>query len=53
MATKVTQAWDAVELELEQGSGTHSSSAATVYYIVTGTDVDTEACTAADNAAPE
>lgn len=53
MAITVTQAWDAVDLELEQGSGTHSSSAATVHYIVTGTEVDTEACTAAYNAAPE
>ena len=53
MAITVTQAWDAVDLELEQGKGTHSSSAATVHYIVTGTSVDTEACTAAYTAAPE
>ena len=53
MAITVTQAWDAVDLELEQGSGTHSSSAATVHYIVTGTEVDTEAFTAAYDAAPE
>ena len=53
MAITVTQAWDAVDLELEQGSGTHSSSAATVHYIVSGTESDTDACTAAYNSAPE
>ena len=37
MAIKVTQAWDGVDLSLEKGSGENSSSSATVYYIVEGT----------------
>jgi len=40
----VTQAWDGVDLQLEQGSGSHDSSAATVYYIVSGTADETSAC---------
>ena len=53
MSIKVIQAWDAVDLELEQGSGTHSSSAATVHYIVSGATTDAEACEAAYTEAPE
>ena len=53
MSIKVTQAWDGVDLSLEQGSGSNSSSYATVYYIVEGTQDDAEACTQAYNTAPE
>ena len=53
MAITVTQAWDGVDLSLEQGSGSNSSSSATVYYIVDGTQDDADACTQAYNTAPE
>ena len=53
MSINVTQAWDGVDLSLEQGSGSNSSSYATVYYIVEGTQDDAEACTQAYNTAPE
>ena len=53
MAIKVTQAWDGVDLSLEKGSGENSSSSATVYYIVEGTQSDAEACTQAYTTAPE
>ena len=49
MAITVTQAWDGVDLTLEQGSGSNSSSSATVYYIVDGTQDDAESCCVSSN----
>ena len=51
MAITVAQAWGAVELELDNGTGGGSSSA-TVHYIVDGTDDEKEACTSAYEFAP-
>ena len=53
MAITVTQAWDGIDLSLEQGKGDNSSSSATIYYIVDGTQNDAEACTSAYAFAPE
>lgn len=51
MAITVSQAWGAVDLQLDNGMGGGSSSA-TVYYIVNGTDEEVAACEAAYAFAP-
>lgn len=44
MPITVQQAWQNVDLSLENGSGENSDSRATVYYIVSGTTSDADAC---------
>ena len=55
MAGSITieQAWDGVDLQLENGKGSHSSSSATVKYIVSGTGSEETACSECFAAAPE
>lgn len=53
MAITVEQAWDGTELELIRGNGTNSSSSATIFYIVVGTEDDETACLCAYNQAPD
>lgn len=53
MSVTVTQAWDGVELQLEEGSGSNESSSATVYYIVSGAVDEMTACSACYGNAPD
>ena len=47
MAINIQQAWQGVDLSLESGSGNTTDSNATIYYIVSGTTDDAEACMSA------
>ena len=49
----IEQAWDGVDLQLEGGKGSHSSSSATVKYIVRGTDSEETACAECYESAPD